>query len=86
VAWIWLIAAGMAGAGAYLSGWPAWAAYRVRRVRDLNAERYLAWRGRADRNAPAREGPTPEERRRLWLAAGLAVAAAICLVAFFATT
>lgn len=88
MAWLWLLGTLVAGAGAYLVGWPAWTAYRTRESRDLNAERYLAWRGRAPRGGtrPAREGMTGAERRRLWLAGGLAAAAVVCLVLFFAAT
>ena len=84
MAWLWLIGTlGFAGA-AYLVGWPAWRGYQAREARDMNAERYLAWRGRADRNAPsAREGMTGEERRRLWIAGAMGAAALVCLVAFF---
>lgn len=87
MAWLWLIGTlGFSGA-AYLVGWPAWRGYQAREARDLNAERYLAWRGRADRSAPsASEGMTGEERRRLWIAGALAVAALVCLVAFFVTS
>jgi drug/metabolite transporter (DMT)-like permease len=83
--WIWLIGTVAAGAGAYLVGWPAWTSYQSREARDLNTERYLAWRGRADRTGTSstREGMTGEERRRLWMAAALAIAALACLVAFF---
>jgi hypothetical protein len=84
-AWLWLAAAVAAGGGAYLVGWPAWTGYRSRTARDLNAERYLAWRGRASRGSAAStvEGPTGDERRRLWIAGALAVASAFCLVGFF---
>jgi hypothetical protein len=86
--WLWLIGALLAAGGAYLAGWPAWSAYRARDARDLNTERYLAWRGRADRTGGGsmREGMTGEERRRLWLAAALGTVAAACLVAFFVAT
>ena len=86
--WLWLIGMLLAGGAAYLVGWPAWTGYRAREARDLNTERYLAWRGRADRNASASasEGMTGEERRRLWIAGALAVVAVICLVAFFSVT
>jgi hypothetical protein len=85
---IWLLGAIVAGTAAYLVGWPAWRGYRSREARDLNAERYLAWRGRASRGAQisTREGMTGEERRRIWAGAALGVAAVICLFAFFATT
>lgn len=84
-AWVWLVAAALAAVGAYLIGWPAWSAYRAREARDLNAERYLAWRGRADRgpSSSTREGMTGAERRRLCIAGGLALATAFCLVGFF---
>jgi hypothetical protein len=85
--WILLIGAVLAGAGAYLIGWPAWTGYRRREARDLNAERYAAWRGRANEaRLSAREGMTGEERRNLWLAAALAAVAAACLIAFFTVT
>jgi hypothetical protein len=87
MAWLWLIGTFGFGGAAYLVGWPAWTAYRSREARDLNAERYLAWRGRADRNAPsAQERMTGEERRRLWIAAALAAAALVCLLGFFAAS
>jgi hypothetical protein len=84
----WLGVTLLAGVGAYLVGWPAWQGYRRRETRDENAERYLAWRGRADRTptTSAREGMTGEERRRVYAGAGLAVLAAIGLLAFFTTS
>ena len=83
---LWLGGTVAAGIGAYLVGWPAWQAYRARDRRDANVDRYLAWRGRADRGATRSlsEGMTGEERRRLWIAGALAVAALLCLAAFFA--
>jgi hypothetical protein len=85
---IWLLGAFVAGIAAYFVGWPAWGSYRSREARDLNAERYLAWRGRAPRGSEpsTREGMTGEERRRIWAGAALGVLAVICLLAFFATT
>jgi hypothetical protein len=85
---VWLAFAVLAAAGAYLVGWPAWRAYRSREARDLNAERYLAWRGRAPRGrqSSTREGMTGEERRRLLAAAALGAAALAALVAFFVTS
>jgi len=80
--WVWLLAAAIAGAGAYLVGWPAWSGFAGRRRRDLNAERYLAWRGRAgDRHPDPRR--TPLERGRLAVAAALALIAVFCLVGYF---
>ena len=81
-AWLWLGAAAAAGVGAYLSGWPAWRAARARAAVDLNAERYLAWRGRADRR-PRQTGLSPRERQRLRIAAVLALVSLFCLVGFF---
>jgi hypothetical protein len=87
-AWVWLAGLMLTAAGAYVAGWPAWRSFRGRESRDLNAERYLAWRGRASRGTrvSAREGLTGEERRRLYLAGALAAVAVICLVGFFAST
>lgn len=84
----WLVVAIVAGAGAYLVGWPAWQGYRRRETRDDNAERYLAWRGRADRTprTTTREGMTGEERRRISVAVVLAALAVIGLLAFFVTS
>jgi hypothetical protein len=82
----WLLIAAVAGAGAYLTAWPAWHAYRAREARDTNTERYLAWRGRASRVPSAREGMTGEERRRVYGGLGLGVLAVMALVAFFATS
>ena len=85
--WILLIGALVAGGVAYRVGWPAWTSYRQRESRDLNAERYAAWRGRANEpGLSAREGMTGEERRNLWLAAGLVAVSVACLIGFFATT
>ncbi len=87
MAWLWLVGTLGFGGAAYLVGWPAWTGYRSREARDLNAERYLAWRGRADRGSVrTSEGPTGEERRRLWIAAALGLAAVVCLAGFFTAT
>jgi hypothetical protein len=87
MAWLWLIGTLGFGGAAYLVGWPAWTGYQAREARDLNAERYLAWRGRADRTAPTTsEGMTGEERRRLSIAAVLAAVALVCLFAFFVSS
>ena len=84
----WLAVAVVAGIAAYLVGWPAWQGYRARETRDANAERYLQWRGRADRRSTVstREGMTGEERRRIYAGAALAVFAVVALLAFFATS
>jgi hypothetical protein len=79
--WVWLLGAAAAGLGSVLAGWPSLSASRARRSRDLNAERYLAWRGRAVR--PVETGLTRRERPRLVAAALLALVALFCLVGFF---
>jgi hypothetical protein len=86
MAWLFLLGALLTGTMAYRIGWPAWTAYRQRESRDLNAERYNAWRGRANTGASLREGMTGAERRSLWLAGALALAGAACLIAFFGIT
>jgi hypothetical protein len=84
----WLAIAIVAGVAAYGVGWPAWQAYRSREFRDLNAERYLQWRGRADRRSTisTREGMTTDERRRIYAGSALAVGAVVAILAFFATS
>ena len=81
-AWVWLLGAATAAAAAYLAGWPTWSAYRARRRRDLNAERYLAWRGRRGQGPPDPR-LAGSERARLGAAAVLAVVAVFCLVGYF---
>ena len=85
---IWLVIAIAAAGAAYVVGLPAWRAYRARETRDLNAERYQAWRGRAVRrpSGSAREGMTGEERRRIYAGAALAILSVAALVAFFVTS
>ena len=85
---VWLVVALVAGALGVLAGWPAWQSYRSRDARDLNAERYMAWRGRAVRGRPAnvREGMTGEERRRVFAGAALGLLGVLALLAFFATS
>ena len=85
---LWLAGALLAAAAAVTVGWPAWRNYRARDSRDLNTERYLAWRGRAPRTGAGSmsEGFTLAERRRLYVAAALGAAAIICLAVFFAVS
>ena len=80
--WVWLLGAALAGVAAYFVGWPAWTGFTARRRRDLNTERYLAWRGRAG-DRPPDPRLTTAERGRLVVAGVLALAAAFCLVGFF---
>lgn len=82
---VWLAVAVAAGTAAYLVGWPAVQRSRAREARDSNAERYLAWRGRARPPAAGsmREGMTRDERRRAIAGAVLAAVALVALVAFF---
>ena len=76
-----LVVALAAGVAAVVIGLPAWRSYRRREARDLNAERYLTWRGRAaPPGASLREGMTGAERRRVWTGVALGVIAAACLV------
>ncbi|HEX9609310.1 MAG TPA: hypothetical protein VGA26_00860 [Candidatus Limnocylindria bacterium] len=85
----WLALAIASGAAAYVVGWPALRGRRAREERDLNAERYLAWRGRArpPSASPApREGLTADERRRLVIAGLLLLLSVAALIAFFATS
>ena len=84
----WLAISIVAGVAAYLVAWPAWISYRAREARDLNTDRYLAWRGRASRpsSVPTREGMTGEERRKVMIGAALAIVAVAALVVFFAST
>ena len=85
MAWLFLVAAVVSAAAAYRVGWPAGTCSRQREARDLNAESYLAWRGRASSPAMSgmHEGLTGAERRQLWLGGLLAAGAVALLIAFF---
>ena len=85
---IWLAGAVVPGVAAVAIAWPAWRDYRARESRDLNAERYLAWRGRAPRSSAGSmsEGLTLAERRKFYAAAALGVVALVCLAVFFAVS
>ena len=80
--WLWLVGAAFAGGAAYLVGWPTWSGFTARRRRDLNTERYLAWRGRAGDRPPDPQ-LTNTERGRLAVAGVLALVAVFCVVAYF---
>lgn len=81
---VWLAVTAIAAGAAYAVGWPAWRSYRGREARDLNAERYRAWRGQAVRGQPSmREPMTGEERRRTYAGVALGALAIVALVAFF---
>jgi len=83
---VWLALAIAAEVGAWLIAWPALKSYRSREARDLNAERYLAWRGRARPRVAGgslREGMTGVERSRIMIGALLSAAAVAALLVFF---
>ena len=84
----WLAIAIVAGVAAAAVGLPAWRSARSRGERNLNVERYRAWRGHGGRGSASTAGErmTPDERRRLAAGAGLAALAAVALVAFFVTS
>ena len=83
----WLSVAIMFGAAAVGFALPAWRSYRARESRDLNTERYRAWRGHGVRGQPASPaGMTAWERRRIYGAVALAAIALAGLVAFLLTT
>ena len=83
----WLVVALLAGVAGYVVAWPAWGSYRARDARDLNAERYRAWRDHSPRGQPStRVGMTVEERRRIYGGIALGVLAVMALLAFFLTT
>jgi hypothetical protein len=88
IAIIWLAIAVAAAMAAYVVGAPAWRAYRSRETRDLNAERYQAWRGNAVRREAGsmREGMTGDERRRVYAGVALGMLSLAALVAFFVTS
>ena len=79
---VWLLVAAVTSAGAFLVGWPTWSGFTSRRRQDLNAERYLAWRGRAGERPPEPQ-LTTTERMRLGVAVVLALVAVFCVVGFF---
>ncbi len=79
--WAFVVVAILAGGAGLAIGLPAWRAYQSREALDRNAERYQTWRGRADPpGASKREGMTADERRRIWIGAGLGAVAILCLV------
>jgi hypothetical protein len=71
----------VAGAASLVIGLPAWRTWRERVAAEKNAERYLAWRGRAESGAPAGSAAmTSGERWRIVAGAVLALVAVACLV------
>lgn len=79
---VWLIGALAAGAAAFVVAVPAWRNHQARQRRDLNTERYLAWRGRAGERPPDPQ-LARGERGRLAVAGVLTLVAVFCLVGFF---
>ncbi len=75
-----LVAALVAGGAGLAIGLPAWRTWQARAVTDRNAERYLAWRGRADRSPAGAQEMTSGERRRIITGAVLVVVAIACLI------
>ena len=85
---VWLVGFLVLAVAAAAVGWPAYRGRQSRQARDLNAERYLAWRGRARAGAGRSaldDLAEARERRRLLIAGALAAGAVVCLFAFFAT-
>jgi hypothetical protein len=81
VSGVFVVAAVVAGAVGVFVGLPAWRSWQARATQDRNAERYLAWRGRADETGGgSAQRMTTDERRRIGLAAGLIAIAIACLV------
>jgi hypothetical protein len=76
-----LVMALVAGGTGLAIGLPAWRSWQARAASDRNTERYLAWRGRADRaTAEPGQGMTVNERRRIAVGAALGIVAIVCLV------
>jgi len=81
VSWLFVGIGVVAGAVGVFLGLPAWRTWQARSAQERNAERYLTWRGRADRSeAGDARRMTSDERRRIGLAAGLLAVAIGCLV------
>lgn len=81
MSWVLLAIALATGAAGLLIGLPAWRAWQSRAAQDRNAERYLAWRGRADdTGGGSAQRMTSDERRRIGMAAALLAIAIVCLV------
>ncbi len=76
-----LVIALVAGGIGLAVGLPAWRSWQARAAGERNTERYLAWRGRADRSATGPgQAMTVAERRRIAVGAGLGIVALACLV------
>ncbi len=78
--WPLFLAAVVAGGIGLVIGVPAWRSWQSRAASVRNTERYLAWRGRADRAEPSAQHMTSGERRRIALGAILGVIAVASLV------
>jgi len=76
-----ILAVAAAGAAAFV-GWPVWRSYQDRQERDLNTERYLAWRGRASRQPQPAFSLSSSERWQLTIAAVLGIAAVAFVILF----
>ena len=78
---VFVVLAVAAVAAGVVIGLPAWRSWQGRAEQDRNSERYLAWRGRADRTGGgSAQRMTTDERRRIGLAAGLVAVAIACLI------
>lgn len=78
--WAFVAIALASGAAGLAVGLPAWRSWQARAARGRNAERYLAWRGRADRPDPEGQSMTSAERRRIAAGASFMAVAIVCLV------
>ena len=80
----WLVVAVVAGAAAYLVGWPSWRSYRARETRDPTLSDTGPGVGpRLGRGLRDARGHDRDERRRISVAAALAAIAIAALIGFF---
>jgi hypothetical protein len=80
VTWAFLAVALVTGAAGLAVGLSPWRSWQARAARGRNAERYLAWRGRADRPDVEVQSMTTAERRRIAAGASFMAVAIVCLV------